>query len=149
MSALSSNAITSDFDEEMYVTKRSGKSEIVSFDKILNRIKTIGQEANIKINYTALVMKVIDQLYDNISTTKIDELSAEQCASMASIHPDYNVLAGRIIVSNHLKNTSSVFSDTMTMLYMYRDKHNKHSPLISEELYNIIRSYISYIFNII
>ena len=141
MSVLSSNAITSDFDEEMYVTKRSGKSEIVSFDKILNRIKTIGQEANIKINYTALVMKVIDQLYDNISTTKIDELSAEQCASMASIHPDYNVLAGRIIVSNHLKNTSSVFSDTMTKLYMYRDKHNKHSPLISEELYNIIRSY--------
>ena len=141
MSALSSKTVSNDFDEEMYVTKRSGKSEIVSFDKILNRIKTIGQEANIKINYTALVMKVIDQLYDNISTTKIDELSAEQCASMASIHPDYNVLAGRIIVSNHLKNTSSVFSDTMTQLYMYRDKHNKHSPLISEELYNIIRSY--------
>jgi ribonucleoside-diphosphate reductase alpha subunit len=141
MSALSSKTVSNDFDEEMYVTKRSGKSEIVSFDKILNRIKTIGQEANIKINYTALVMKVIDQLYDNISTTKIDELSAEQCASMASIHPDYNVLAGRIIVSNHLKNTSSVFSDTMTKLYMYRDKHNKHSPLISEELYNIIRSY--------
>ena len=141
MSALSSTANTSDFDEEMYVTKRSGKQEIVSFDKILNRIKTIGQEANIKINYTSLVMKVIDQLYNNISTTKIDELSAEQCASMASIHPDYNVLAGRIIISNHLKNTSSVFSDTMTKLYMYKDKHNKHSPLISEELYNIIRSY--------
>ena len=141
MSDLSSTANTGDFDEEMYVTKRSGKQEIVSFDKILNRIKTIGQEANIKINYTSLVMKVIDQLYNNISTTKIDELSAEQCASMASIHPDYNILAGRIIVSNHLKNTSSLFTDTMTQLYMYRDKHNKHSPLISEELYNIIRSY--------
>ena len=73
-------------DDEMFVTKRNGKREIVSFDKILTRIKKIGAEADIKINYTSLVMKVIDQLYDGISTTKIDELSAEQCASMASIH---------------------------------------------------------------
>ena len=59
-----------DFDDEMYVTKRSGKTEIVSFDKILKRIKTIGQETydilvpplqhSLKINYTSLVMKVID-----------------------------------------------------------------------------------------
>ena len=128
-------------DEEMYVTKRSGKQEIVSFDKILSRIKKIGMEANIKINYTTLVMKVIDQLYNNISTTKIDELSAEQCASMSSVHPDYSTLAGRIIVSNHMKNTSSVFSDTMKKLYFYKDKHGKHSPLISEELYSVIISY--------
>jgi len=76
-------------DDEMYVTKRNGEQEIVSFDKILTRIKRLGQEANIKLNYTTLVMKVIDQLYSGISTTKIDELSAEQCASMSSIHPDY------------------------------------------------------------
>ena len=63
-------------DTEMYVTKRSGTQEIVSFDKILSRIKKLGQEANIKLNYTTLVMKVIDQLYSGISTTKIDELSA-------------------------------------------------------------------------
>lgn len=80
-------------EEEMIVTKRNGTQETVSFDKILTRIKRIGTEANIKINYTTLVMKVIDQLYSGISTTKIDELSAEQCASMASIHPDYNILA--------------------------------------------------------
>ena len=128
-------------DDEMYVMKRSGTSEIVSFDKILNRIKNIGLEANIKINYTSLAMKVIDQLYNNISTTKIDELSAEQCASMASIHPDYNTLAGRIIVSNHLKNTSSSFSETMKRLYLYKDKHNKHSPLVSKELYDIVLQY--------
>ena len=128
-------------DDEMYVTKRSGKLEIVSFDKILNRIKNIGTEANIKINYTSLVMKVIDQLYNNISTTQIDELSAEQCAAMSSIHPDYNVLAGRIVVSNHQKNTSSSFSDTMKQLYMYKDKHGKHSPLVSEDLYQVVLQY--------
>ena len=64
-------------DEEMYVTKRNGNTENVAFDKILKRIKIIGQEANIKINYSSLAMKVIDQLYSGISTTKIDELSAE------------------------------------------------------------------------
>ena len=126
-------------NEEMYVTKRNGKREIVSFDKILNRIKKIGLETNMKLNYTTLVMKVIDQLYDGISTTKIDELSAEQCASMASIHPDYSILAGNIIISNHHRNTSDSFVDVMTKLYFYLDKHEKHSPLISEKTYEIIK----------
>lgn len=134
----------SKMDDEMYVTKRNGNREIVSFDKILNRIKKLGKEAHfgkeadIKINYTTLVMKVIDQLYDGISTTKIDELSAEQCASMASIHPDYNVLAGRITVSNHHRNTTDSFVTAMTQLYSYQDKHDKHSPLVSQELYDIV-----------
>jgi ribonucleoside-diphosphate reductase alpha chain len=121
--------------DEMYVTKRGGQREIVSFDKILQRIKKLGQEADLKLNYTALVMKVIDQIYDGISTTKIDELSAEQCASMASIHPDYNTLAGRIVVSNHHKNTSESFVEVMRALYNNVDKHGKHSPLVSEEFY--------------
>jgi ribonucleoside-diphosphate reductase alpha subunit len=128
-------------DEEMYVTKRNGQSEIVSFDKILTRIKKIGQEANIKLNYTSLVMKVIDQLYDGISTTKIDELSAEQCASMASIHMDYNTLAGRITVSNHQKSTSGSFVEVMNKLFDYHDKHNKHSPLVSMDLHIIANKY--------
>jgi len=123
---------------EMYVTKRNGQKEIVSFDKILNRIKKVGEEVGIKINYTSLVIKVIDQLYDGISSTKIDELLGEQCASMSSIHPDYNTLAGRITVSNHHKNTSDTFSYVMKQLYDYTDKHGKHSPLVSKELYDIV-----------
>ena len=138
-------------DDEMYVTKRSGKTEIVSFDKILKRIKTIGQETydipvpplqhSLKINYTSLAMKVIDQLYNNISTAKIDELSAEQCASMASIHPDYSTLAGRLIIANHGKNTSSMFVDTLSKLYMNNDKHGKHSPLITDDMMITARTY--------
>jgi ribonucleoside-diphosphate reductase subunit M1 len=96
---------------EMRVTKRNGELEDISFDKILNRVKKLGQEANIQINYSSLVMKVIDQLYDTIPTTKIDELTAEQCAVMATQHPDYGVLAGRIVVSNHQKNTISCFCE--------------------------------------
>ena len=134
------NTADNDADAEMYVSKRDGKQEIVAFDKILKRIKTLGSEANIKLNYTALVMKVIDQLYSGISTTKIDELSAEQCASMASIHPDYNVLAGRIVVSNHHKNTRSSFVIVMNELYNYRDIHNNHSPLVTEEFIDIVQN---------
>jgi len=142
-----SRSPTHKMDDEMYVTKRNSKREIVSFDKILNRIKNLGKEArfgkeaDIKINYTTLVMKVIDQLYDGISTTKIDELSAEQCASMASIHPDYNILAGRITVSNLHKNTTDSFVNAMTQLYSYQDKHDKHSPVVSQELYDIVVNY--------
>ncbi len=133
------NTVNNDVDDEMYVTKRDGKQEIVAFDKILKRIKTLGAEANIKLNYTALVMKVIDQLYSGISTTKIDELSGEQCASMASIHPDYNVLAGRIIVSNHHKNTTESFRCVMEQLYNYRDIHDMQSSLVTKDFIDIVR----------
>jgi len=125
-------------EEEMYVVKRNGEREIVSFDKILQRIKNTGLEADIHINYTTLAMKVIDQLFDGISTTQIDELTSDQCASLASTHPDYSTLAGRIVVSNHQKNTSDSFSEVIGQLYNYTDKRGKHSPLVSEELYFIV-----------
>jgi transcriptional regulator len=128
-------------NEEMYVTKRDGVVEIVSFDKILKRIKRIGQEANVKINYTTLTMKIIDQLYNKISTTKIDELTAEQCAAMSSTHPDYGTLASHITISNHHKNTIPFFSEAMTTLYSYIDKHGTNSPLISQELYDIMKEH--------
>ena len=118
---------------EMRVTKRNGQLEDISFDKILNRVKKIGQEANIQINYSSLAMKVIDQLYDAIPTTKIDELTSEQCAALSTMHPDYGVLAGRIFVSNHQKNTSESFYETMSKLYYFTDIHGQHSPLISHE----------------
>ena len=127
-------------EQEMYVTKRNGQLEIVSFDKILKRIKKVGQDVQLKLNYTSLTMKVIDQLYDKISTTKIDELTAEQCASMYSIHPEYNVLAGRIVVSNLHKNTNHSFVDVMQQLYQYKDKHDQQSPLVSETFMSHIKS---------
>lgn len=128
-------------DEEMRVMKRGGSYETVSFDKILKRIKKISQEVDIKVNYTSLAMKVIDQLYDGISTTKIDELTAEQCASLSSTHPDYNVLAGRIVVSNHQKNTSASFVEVMRQLHGYLDKHEKPAPLVSDELFAVVNEY--------
>ena len=130
---------------EMRVTKRDGKLEDISFDKILSRVKKLGQEANIHINYSALVMKVIDQLYDTISTTKIDELTAEQCASLSTQHPDYGVLAGRIVVSNHQKNTSQSFQEVVATLYNFKDVKGTASPLVSDELHTISKDYEQFI----
>ena len=111
------NKNISNTDNDMRVTKRDGNLEEMSFDKISNRIKKLGQEVGIQINYSSLVMKVIDQLYDKIETAKIDELAAEQCASLSTQHPDYGVLASRIVISNHQKNTESSFSNIMKSLY--------------------------------
>jgi ribonucleoside-diphosphate reductase alpha chain len=136
-------------DTEMFVQKRNGQKEIVSFDKILKRIKTIGQDVGIQINYTTLVIKVIDQLYDGISSSKIDDLLAEQCASLASTHPDYNVLAGRIAISSHQKNTPVTFLAAMTALYEYKDKHGLSSPIVAKDLYDVVLQNAAVLENII
>jgi ribonucleotide reductase alpha subunit len=125
-------------DNDMRVTKRDGNLEEMSFDKILNRIKKLGQEVGIQINYSSLVMKVIDQLYDKIETAKIDELAAEQCASLSTQHPDYGVLASRIVISNHQKNTESSFSNIMKSLYEFTDIHGTHKPLIAKYIWEFI-----------
>jgi ribonucleotide reductase alpha subunit len=126
---------------DMFVTKRDGKLEDMSFDKILNRIKKLGQEVGIQVNYSALVMKVIDQLYDKIETTKIDELAAEQCASLSTHHHDYGVLASRIVISNHQKNTEPSFTNVMGSLYNFKDLQGNNKPLLSDLTWNFIDKY--------
>jgi len=127
--------------EEMQVVKRNGSLEPVEFDKILNRIRNLGLETNIHINYQSLVIKVINQLYDKITTTQIDELTAEQCISLSPIHYDYATLASRIIISNHQKNTKTSFSQTMIDLYNFIDVNGNHHPLINDCFYNFILSH--------
>lgn len=126
-------------DNDMRVVKRDGTLEELSFDKILNRIKKLGQEVGIQINYSSLVMKVIDQLFDKIETTKIDELAAEQCASLSTQHPDYGILASRIVVSNHQKNTNDSFSHVMKELYEFKNVNGQHKPLISNYIWQFIQ----------
>ncbi len=123
-------------EQEMKVKKRSGKFEDVSFDKILNRVKSVGSEAGIQINYSMLVMKIIDQLYDGIDTTKIDELTAEHCASQSTTHIDYSILAGRMIVSNHHKNTGNSFKTVTESLYDFKDIHGVKCSLIDKQYYD-------------
>jgi len=118
---------------DMRVIKRSGEKEDVAFDKILQRVKKLGLEANLHLNYTTLVIKIIDQLHDDIPTTKIDELTAEQCASMSTQHPDYSELAGRILISNNHKNTDVDYFKVVQRLY-----DNEDHPIISKRYYDIV-----------
>jgi ribonucleoside-diphosphate reductase alpha subunit len=123
---------------EDYVTKRSGKKEVISFDKILNRIKKLGKN-ELEVNYTSLTVKIIDRLYPNIPTSMIDELTAQQCASLATKHPDYGILASRVLISNHQKNTDQNFFKITRQLFQFKDVNDKPSPLISKKYFNVIK----------
>ena len=125
--------------QEMRVKKRDGRLEDVSFDKILRRVKKVGSEAKVNINFSMLVMKIIDQLYDGIETTEIDNLTAQQCASEVTKHPDFGELAGRLTISNHQKNTCNSFFTVMKQLYECRDIHDKHAPLVSETFWKVVK----------
>ncbi|MGB1120910.1 MAG: ribonucleotide reductase N-terminal alpha domain-containing protein, partial [Saprospiraceae bacterium] len=125
----------------MQVIKRSGIKEDVSFDKITARIKKLvyGLDPD-HINYIEICKKVIQGLYDGVTTQELDNLAAETAASMATQHPDYNILAARISISNLHKSTSKSFSATIKKLYDYIDpKTGQRANLISDETYKIIR----------
>ena len=139
MSTSAAANTSSSTDTDMHVIKRNGEREIVAFDKILTRLKMLGAQSKITgVNYTTLVIKIIDQLYDGIPTTKIDELTAQQCAMMAVQHPDYGTLASYIIISNAHKNIPGGFYDAMRVLYEYRDANNKHVPIISKQVWDFL-----------
>ena len=122
---------------EEFVLKRNGEKQPVSFDKILYRIKALSND-DLNINLTNLASKIITRLYNGIKTTEIDELTAQQCASLSTTHPDYGILSSRILISNHQKNTNENFSAIITDLYNFKDIHDNHHPLISKDLFDII-----------
>ena len=126
--------------DEMQVIKRDGRSEDISFDKILRRVKSIGSEANLTLNYTQFVMRVIDQLHDNITTHQIDELAAEQCATLVTTHPDYGTLASHIVVSNMHKQTDAKFSDAMKRLSSFTNQSGKQTTLLDPTVFSFIES---------
>jgi len=104
--------------DEMCVIKRDGSIQPMLFDKILHRIKTLGMmNPPLHLNYTQLVINIMDKMHDKITTTQIDELTASECAYKSSSHPDFGTLAGRIIVSNNHKNTNeSLYIVAATLL---------------------------------
>ena len=103
-------------DISMFVLKRNGDPEVLSYNKIVQRIKQVGSD-DLSIAYSDLVMKIMDQLYNNIPTSKIDELICEQCASLGVHHYDYSTLASRLIISNHQKEVDESFSKCMNTIY--------------------------------
>lgn len=127
----------------MLVLKRDGHRESVKFDKITARIEKLCYGLDPKfVNPVEVAMKVINGLYDGVSTQELDNLAAEIAASMTTRHPDFAKLAARIAVSNLHKTTSKSFSNTMKRLYQYVDpKTGQNAPLISKETWKIIKEH--------
>ena len=121
----------------MRVIKRNSEMEDVSFDKVLNRLKNLS--SGLTIDVSEIAQKVCSRIYDGVKTHELDELAAYLCSSMSIEHPDYSILASRIIVSNHHKNTSPSFSETIQTLYNNVDNHNNPIPLVSDELYSVVQ----------
>lgn len=123
----------------MFVVKRDGRKEPIMFDKITARIRKLNYGLNPLVDPVRVAMRVIEGLYDGVTTSELDNLAAEIAATMTTTHPDYAKLAARISVSNLHKNTKKSFSETMTDLYEYvNPRTGKKAPLLSDEVYKII-----------
>jgi ribonucleoside-diphosphate reductase alpha subunit len=119
----------------MYVVKRDGNHETVSFDKVLIRIQ--GLCTNLEVNPMSITQNVIGSIRSGIETREIDEHACTLAADLITTHPDYGILATRISVSNHHKNTPSNFSDTVEHLYR-KTSNGKHLPAVNEDFYNFV-----------
>ena len=124
----------------MDVLKRDGKKEPVMFDKITARVKKMCYGLNKIVDPVKVAMRVIEGLYDGVTTSELDNLAAETAATMTTAHPDYAKLAARIAVSNLHKNTKKSFSETMDDLYYYvNPRTDKKAPLLADDVYKIIK----------
>ena len=123
----------------MYVVKRDGRKEPMMFDKITARVRKLCYGLNGLVDPVKVAMRVIEGLYDGVTTSELDNLAAEIAATLTTAHPDYAKLAARISVSNLHKNTKKSFSETMQDLYVYvNPRTGKKAPLLSDEVYKVV-----------
>ena len=125
----------------MNVVKRDGRKEPIMFDKITARVRKLCYGLNELVDPVKVAMRVIEGLYDGVTTSELDNLAAEIAATMTTSHPDYARLAARISVSNLHKNTKKSFSEVMTDLYEYvNPRTGKKAPLLSDEVFEVIKN---------
>ena len=125
----------------MYVVKRDGRKEVVKFDKITARIVKMCYGLDSLVVPEAVAMKVIEGIYDGVSTTDLDNLAAEVAAAKTIDHPDYALLASRIAVSNLHKETKKSFSEVMEDMYNFIDpKTNQPAALIADDVFEVIQA---------
>jgi ribonucleoside-diphosphate reductase alpha chain len=123
----------------MYVVKRDGRKEAVKFDKITARIVKMCYGLDPLVTPEVVAMKVIEGIYDGVTTTVLDNLAAEVAAAKTIDHPDYALLASRIAVSNLHKETKKTFSEVIEDMFRYIDpKTGQNASLVAEDVYQII-----------
>jgi ribonucleoside-diphosphate reductase alpha chain len=126
-------------NDDMYVVKRNGLHEPVAFEKVVERLRK--SATGLHVNVTAVAQKVLAQIVNGIKTSELDVLSASLAISNVTVNPDYGILAANIIISNHQKNTPYRFADAMNILYSQTNTLGKSTPLISDELHNIVNKH--------
>lgn len=125
----------------MYVIKRDGRKQEVRFDKVTARIQKLcyGLDAT-HVDPTLIALRVIEGIYDGVTTSELDNLASEVAATLTAHHPDYALLAARIAISNLQKNTKKSFAETIHDLYHYVDsKSGRKAPLVAEETHQIVQ----------
>ena len=124
----------------MRVIKRDGKHESVSFDKVLRRMQKIAK--GLEVQPDAIAQKVLAQIYDGVKTSELDELAAQLAASLSTLHPDYAILACRLTVSNHQKNTDENFTKVVKDLsHQTLDHTGTDFRYVSEDLEAVVDLY--------
>jgi ribonucleoside-diphosphate reductase alpha subunit len=124
---------------ELCVVKRDGRSQAVDADKIVKRVSALCDGLDTKyIDTAAISAKIVEGMYNGITTAQVDTLAAETCAYMSQKHPDFSTLAARVAVSSLHKTTSDSFSETCRIMHDYHDKQNRPAPLISDEVFQFV-----------
>ena len=126
-------------ENSYYVIKRNGEKEEVQFDKVVRRIKN--KSHNLHVNPVLIAQKVCSRIYDGVKTSELDELTAQICTSHATTHPDYGILANRIVISNHHKITPPTFKEAVQKLHANVDSLGNHNPLVSDNLLKLVEKY--------
>lgn len=122
----------------MRVLKRDGTYEPVSFDKVLCRISNLSKGLE-GVEADEIAQKICSRIYDGVKTTELDELTATTCSTMSTVHPNYGILASRVIISNLHKTTPDTYTEAVKILYDVKDARGNPMPLLSDELYATVK----------
>ena len=124
----------------MRVLKRDGTYEPVSFDKVLRRISVLSKGLE-GVEADEIAQKICSRIYDGVKTTELDELTATTCSTMSTVHPNYGILASRVIISNLHKTTPDTYTEAVEILYAVKDGRGNPMPLLSDELYETVKKH--------
>ena len=125
----------------MQVTKRNGEKQEVKFDKILKRVTRISKNYKNTVDSVLVAQRVVNGLYDGVTTKELDQLAIETAYSLTTKHPDYDKLASRLAISALHKETESTFSGAMKKLYENKDALGNNRPLISDNFYAFVKKH--------
>jgi len=120
-----------------FVIKRNGQKQEVSFDKVFTRIKKLS--TGLQVNAFEITQAVCSRIYDGVTTAELDEIASNLCSSLITKHPDYNILASRLVISNNHKLTTNDFREIIDELYHNTDIHNENNPLVHKILYDCVQ----------